>query len=211
MNSLLHFILFINQPKRKKMKPKNFIVLILFAYVLAGCKFDSDHTKEEQVVSHILHSQKTIYNASKKSDYSLLSHDIYHADSYYHDSFTQEDILSLKLDVGNVRLSGYNHTQISLSNITLDFDLDTITQDYIYDYQGYMYDAYHDRYRFITTKPFVGSAHNNPYKGAMEIVGNLETINIRVIDEVNVDIHVYDHYDSYHDRVIHSTWHRLGF
>ena len=192
------------------MKPKSFIALVLFALVLSGCKFTDYTTEEEILVSKILKSQQSIYKASTNEN-SLISDEIYRANHYYHDSHTQEDILSLQLHVGNISLVGYGYNRFTLSDIELDFDLDTLTQDYIYDYSGYIYDDYHDRYHFQTTRPFVGNGHENPYKGIMKVEGNTQNITVIVLDEQRVDIKVYDHYDSYHDKIIHTSWKELGF
>ena len=192
------------------MKPKRFIVLVLFALVLSGCKFNDYTTEEEILVSKILKSQQRIYEASANKN-SLITDEIYQASHYYHDSHTQEDILSLKLNVAELSLVGEGYNHFSLSDVELDFDLDTRTQDYIYDYAGYIYDDYyHDRYRFYSTRSFVGNGHQTPYKGIMKLEGNTQNITVFVLDEQRVDIKVYDHYDSYHDRTIHTTWTKLG-
>ncbi len=192
------------------MRPKTFIVLILFAFILTGCNIPNDNDREEIIVSKILKSQQSIYTESAQSN-NLLSTHILYTDNYTYNSNTLDDIFSVQLHIGDITLSGYRYDRFSLSNIILDFDLDTLTQDYIYDYQGYMYDTYHDRYQFSTSLPFVGNAYSNPYKGIMQIIGEDETIVVSVIDDYYVDITIYDHYDSYYDRVIHSTWRRLGF
>jgi len=192
------------------MKTKSFIALILFSFILTGCNIPSHYNREEVIVSKILKSQQSIYDASANSS-NLLSTNILYTDNYTYDSQTIDDILSLELHIGDITLSGYGYDRFTMSNVLLDFDLDILTQDYIYDYQGYMYDAYHDRYQFSTSQSFVGYADNHPYKGVMHIIGEHETMVVSVIDEYYVDIAVYDHYDSYHDRVIHSTWRALGF
>ena len=192
------------------MKPKTLIILIRFAFLLSGCNISRYNDKEEIIASKILKSQQSIYTASAQSN-NLLSNHIRYTDNYTYDSSSLDDILSLQLHIGDITLSGYGYERFTMSNIILDFDLDTLSQDYIYDYQGYMYDAYHNRYHFSTSLPFVGIAHNNPYKGIMQIIGEDETLVVSVIDDYYVDIAVYDHYDSYYDRVIHSTWERLGF
>ena len=192
------------------MKPKNFIILILFAIILTGCNLPSYNDREGVIVSKILKSQQSIYDASRHSN-NLLSSSILYTDNYTYESNTIDDILSLQLHVGDITLSGYGYQRFTMSNVLLDFDMDTLTRDYIYDYQGYMYDAYQDRYHFRTSQSFVGNANSNPYKGVMHIIGQDETMVVSVVDEHYVDIAIYDHYDSYYDRVIHSTWEGLGF
>ncbi len=211
MNSLFNSILSsLLVYKESQMRPKTFIALILFSMIFTGCTISNNDNKEEIIVSQILKSQKSIYTASAQSN-TLLSNHILYTDNYTYNSTSLDDILSLELHIGDITLSGYGYDRFTMSNIILDFDLDTLTQDYIYDYQGYMYDMYHDRYHFSTSLPFVGGAHSNPYKGIMQIIGENETLVVSVLDDYYVDIAVYDHYDSYHDRVIHTTWRRLGF
>jgi len=192
------------------MKTKNFITLIIFTFIMTGCNLPSYYDREEVIVSKILKSQQSIYEASTQSN-NLLSTNILYTDNYTYDSNTIDDILTLQLHVGDITLSGYGYDRFTMSNVILDFDLDTLTQDYIYDYQGYMYNNYYDRYQFSTAQSFVGVVNSNPYKGVMHIIGEDETMVVSVVDEYYVDIAVYDHYDSYHDRVIHSTWRALGF
>jgi hypothetical protein len=192
------------------MKSKTFILFALIAYFISGCQVGSYVEKEEIIVSKILKSQQTLYSASRQSDRLSSSYILYH-DNYTYHSNQVDDILSLQLHVGNLTLQGYGYGRFLLSDLLLDFDLDTLNDDYIYDYEGYIYDTYHDRYHFSTTIPFVGNANQLPYKGIMQIIGRDETIVVSVIDDYYVDIAIYDNYNSYHDRVIHTTWHSLGF
>ena len=189
---------------------KNTIILLLLSFIMIGCTLSPSEGREEMLVSRILKSQHSIYEATAYTN-NLLSSDILYINNYaYHDN-TFDDILSLQLYIGDITLAGYSYDSFSMYNVGLDFDLDTLTQNYIYDYRGYIYDDYYSSYHFTTAESFVGIGHNNPYRGLMYIIGEDKTIVVDVIDAWYVDIAIYDHYDSYHDRVIHSSWRALGF
>ena len=76
------------------MKPKTFIILILFAFLLSGCNISRYNDKEEIITSKILKSQQSIYAASAQSN-NLLSNHILYTDNYTYDSSSLDDILSL--------------------------------------------------------------------------------------------------------------------
>jgi hypothetical protein len=192
------------------MKSKTFFIFAFIAYFISGCQVNPYVQEEEIIVSKILKSQQTLYHASHTQDRLSSSYILYH-DNYTYRSNQVDEILSLEFHIGSLSLQGYGYGRFLLSDLILDFDLDTVTDDYIYDYEGYIYDTYHDRYRFSTTIPFVGKADQRPYKGVMQIIGRDETMVVSVIDDYYVDIAIYDNYNSYHDRVIHTTWRALGF
>ena len=192
------------------MKSKIFVPLLLLTFLFAGCQYTPYSQREEILVSKILKSQQTLYLSSRETQ-TLSGTDILYHDNYTLNSNQQDDILSLELHVGNLTISGYGYDRYLLSDVILDFDEDIRSQEYVYDYQGYIYDEYHDRYRFSTSLSFVADAYSNPHKGVMQIIGVDETLVVSVIDAYHVDIAIYDNYDSYHDRVIHTTWRALGF
>ncbi len=192
------------------MKPKYFIMIWIFSAFLTGCGIVPYEEKEEVLVSKILKSQQALSQANFQSQ-DLTSAYIPYAQDYYHDSQLHDGISSTQLHVSDMTIAGYGYNDFSLSDVVLEFDVDMLNQDFLYTYDGYIYDAYQDRYQFDTTLPFVGKAHSNPYKGVMRISGGGEDIVVSVLDDIYVDIHIYDHYDSYHDRVIHSSWRALGF
>jgi len=208
MNSLFYFIIGVFNKKENKMK--NIILITLITLFFSGCNINTYNNREEIVVSKILKSQQTIYDAGQSYPSTLLSSNILYADNYYHDSSTVDDILSLALDISDITFIGLGYNRFNLSNVSLDFDLDMLTQDYVYDYSGYLYDDY-QRYHFSTSTPFVGTQNRTPYKGIMQIIADDETMVVTIVNDVNVDIAVYDHYDSYYDHVIHTTWRALGF
>ena len=192
------------------MKMKHIILVTLIAFLFTGCNINSYNDREEIIVSKILKSQQTIYNAGSNQSNNLLSDNILYANNYSHDSITVDDILSLELHIGDITLAGYGYDRFSMSDVALDFDLDTLTQDYVYDYDGYMYDDY-QRYHFTTSLSFAGNNNNPPHKGIMQIIGEDETFVVTVVDDYHVNIAVYDHYNSYYDHVIRTTWRALGF
>lgn len=192
------------------MKPKTFILFVLVSFIVAGCQYQPYQTREEVLVSKVLHSQHALYSGDPDSSPLASSHILYHDNSTI-DRDQTDTILSLRLHIGNLTLSGYNYGRYLLSDVLLDFDIDTVSQEYVYDYEGYIYDAYHDRYHFATTLPFVGDRYTHPHKGVMQIIGLDETLVVSIVDNYAVNIAVYDNYDSYHDRVIHTTWRALGF
>jgi len=185
------------------------LMVLLFSYIFTGCEFTHYLSKEERIVSDILQSQRNLYQASSQTTI-LETNDIYRLENIYHDRQLVDGIQSLKLHIGNAFMRGYQNDRLTMSDVSLDFDLDTRTHDYVYDYKGYIYDEYHDRYYFNTSIPFVGNATINPYKGLLEIEGQRERIIVQVLDAYSLDISVYDDFDSYQDRVIHTTWKELG-
>jgi hypothetical protein len=192
------------------MKHKYFVIVWIFSAFLTGCNIAPYQEKEEVLVSKILKSQQALSQANFEPQH-LTSAYIPYTQNYYFDSQLHDGITSTQLHIGDMAISGFGYNRFTLSDIILDFDVDTLNQDYLYTYGGYIYDDYHDRYHFDTSLPFVGKAHNTPYKGVMRISGEFEDIVVSVLDDIYVDIHIYDHYNSYHDRVIHSTWQALGF
>ena len=192
------------------MRHKYFVIAWIFSAFLTGCGITPYQEKEEILVSKVLKSQQALAQANFEPQ-KLTSQYIPYTQNYTYDSQIQDDISSTQLHIGDMRIEGYGHERFSLSDITLEFDVDTLNQDYLYTYGGYIYDGYHDRYQFTTSLPFVGRAQANPYKGVMKIYGEFENIVVSVLDDTRVDIHIYDQYDSYQDRVIHSSWNALGF
>jgi len=192
------------------MKPKTFILFVILSFLFVGCTYQPYQTREELLVSKVLKSQQALYSGDPNTQPLVSSYILYHDNSTIETDET-DAILSIKLHVGNLTLSGYDYGRYLLSDVLLDFDVDRVSKEYIYDYEGYIYDAYHDRYYFSTTLPFVGNNYTNPHKGVMQIIGTDERLVVSIIDSVRVDIAVYDNYDSYHDRVIHTTWRALGF
>ncbi len=186
-------------------------IVLLFGFLFSGCDETYLRPHEELVVAKILKSELSIYYAQQHNPQTLLSSDILYTDYISQEKTQIEDILSLTLHVGEARLSGYGYDRFSLQDVLLDFDLDIHTKKYIYDYQGYMYDTYHDRYQFSTPLSFVGFQGALPHKGVMHIVGEEETLIVTIMDAYYIDIAIYNHYDSYYDRVIHTSWHSLGF
>jgi len=183
----------------------------LFAYMLSGCHVDDYQQREEILVSKLLKSQQSLYLASKQLKSDPQANTILKNHSFQSSNKKTDAILNTTLYIGDLYLSGSGYERFQLSDAYLDFDLDTQTQEYAYDYRGYLYDIYHDRYQFDTTLSFVANADQNPHKGVMQIVGAEETIIVTVLNDRDVDIRIYEHYDTYYDRVIHSSWKSLGF
>lgn len=192
------------------MQLKTFIISLILALTFTGCNIGDYHDREERIVSKIFSSQQAIHDASIHHTNSLLSESVLYAQNYDMDSTIEDDIFSLQLHVGDVTIAEHELGRFTLSNVIFDYDLDTLTDDYVYDYAGYLYDNYHDRYHFTTAIPFVGKGIQAPYKGVMQIIGDHETMVLTAVDAYHVEIAVYDHYDSYYDKVIYTTWHALG-
>ncbi len=194
----------------KTIKTKKIILMILISFIFAGCQVTTTTDNTQIIVSKILKSQQSVYYASDTTATALYRDDILSINDLYHDSTNRDDILSLALHIGGITLRGYGYDPFRLTHVVLDFDLDTLTQDYVYDYQGYLYDDYR-RYHFTTSQAFVGYADQLPYKGTMQIISEDNTIVVTVIDDYYIDIDVYNHYDPYYDHTIHTTWRALGF
>ena len=82
---------------------------------------------------------------------------------------------------------------------------------YYYDYDEIYIDSYIGNVSLVTNDAFYGYNQRNPYQGNLEIVSDDMTIYLDVIDEIYVEVTLYDHYDSSYDRQYITTWAALGF
>ena len=82
---------------------------------------------------------------------------------------------------------------------------------YYYDYDDILINTYIGDVSLVVNDNFYGYNQRNPYRGNLEIVSDDMTIYLDVIDDIYVEVTLYDHYDSAYDRQFITTWVALGF
>jgi hypothetical protein len=87
----------------------------------------------------------------------------------------------------------------------------TYDDGYYYDYDDLVVDSYIGDVSLVIGNNFYGYDQRNPYRGDLEIVSDDMTIYLDVIDDIYVEVTLYDHYNSSYDRQFITTWVALGF
>lgn len=104
--------------------------------------------------------------------------------------------------------SGYEKE--SFSNVVLNFQLDTLSQRYSYDYSGTLYNSYLGRLSFTTLEHMQGEGNRNPCAGRFKISNDDMSVIVVPYDDYYVDIYVDNRYHPSRNRRIHTTWINIG-
>jgi len=180
---------------------------MLLLFTLTACDTTTYQSSQEKIVSHILKSQDILIHAYENNASTLDSAEIEKFEGYHHTQNQEKGVDAI--DIQLARLSLYHDKEaFTLQDLHLDWDRDA--QTYAYDYQGYLYDDY-GRVTFQSTYTIVGKAQQHPHKGEMTITGDKESIVMNIINKDDIVLHIYNHYDSYHDKTIYTDWKSLGF
>ena len=119
--------------------------------------------------------------------------------------------LSVILSSSNLRIEERNTYENTIfNNIVLDFQIDTYSYIYNYNYSGTLYNSYLGTLSFTTIVPMRGYREKNPYSGRFKISNNHMSLTVIPQDDYYVDILVENHYYNNRNRVIHTTWINIG-
>ena len=129
---------------------------------------------------------------------------------HYDEDYTS-DRLQLVLTSDELRVRANNATQSNtFENIVLDFSMNMSDYRYRYTYHGTLFNAYLGRLTFTTLSPIQGNRDDNPYRGELKITNAHMTLRVIPVDTYYVDIIVQNHYDTFENRTIHTTWRDIG-
>ncbi len=129
---------------------------------------------------------------------------------HYDEDYSRERLeLVLSSDELRIQRSDFSGDD-TYENIVLDFSMDTYSYAYRYSYHGTLFNSYLGRLTFTTLSPMRGYRDKNPFDGEFKITNAHMTLRVIPIDDYYVDIVVQNHYDSYENRTIHTTWMNIG-
>ena len=202
------------------MKVKYFIISMLFSLMFAGCEvtatnqssysYNPDRYDTQNIVSTILKTELLLneagYIAPKKSPF---------LDGYLNITYNDfNNVQTLYITSGSGKFwadTSRYYTPSLLSNIIYDYSFNNYNLEYQYYYRGTISNRDFGLISFVTEDSFYGLDNQNPYHGSLRIDHDSYTIYLDVIDEVYVDITLYDNYDDRYDLSFQTTWARLGF